>query len=94
MSLQGAFLFFATKQSPCNINFILGDEIASGWRPRNDMALTNKKAVRKMDSPFSFRYVNLTCFPFGAAEHFHSHYAAHGHGRYHHWVSRFVFHGV
>jgi hypothetical protein len=31
MSLRGAFLFFATKQSPTQL------EIASGYRPRNDM---------------------------------------------------------
>jgi hypothetical protein len=46
-----------------------------------------------MDSPFSFRYVDLTCFPLGAAEHRHLHYAAHGHGYCHHWVSGFEFHG-
>ena len=38
-----------------------------------------EKAVREMDSPFSFRCVNLTCFPIGAAEYLHSH-RAHGHG--------------
>jgi hypothetical protein len=39
--------------------------------------LANKKAVREMDSPFSFRYIDLTCFPLGAAEYFHWH--GHGH---------------
>ena len=51
-------------------------------------AFTNKKAVREMDSPFSFRCVNLTCFPVGAAEHLHSH----GHGHWHHWKSRSEIH--
>ncbi len=66
----------------------------SEWRGRTILySLKEKRAVREMDSPLTQVIYNLTCFP-DAAEHFHSHYAAHGHGHCHHREVRFDFHNV
>lgn len=48
----------------------------------------NKKAVRKMDSLYS--WIQNLCFPFGAVEHLQ--HALHLHGHWHHWERKFVVH--